>query len=346
MLGTRWQQVHGLILDVRSKAERGDQLAQLADTLKKIESAEPDQQANTTQKAIANFWGPRSAAAVVLGPTMTHQAGLSAVMTECLEQIICNAAQLAEVDTLGVCKAGTAEHVHQLRVGIRRMRSAWSFFNGLTELPPLDAREAIKHHFALLGGTRDDDVLNETLLPILQAAGQPPLILDSDTSADQADAVARDPAFQTWLLDMLAFITRPASDTPDEALALNQSLTIKLRKWHRQVLRDGLRFNELNIEERHALRKRAKRLRYALQFAESLLPRERLRHYRKQLANVQDVLGEMNDLAVARERFVGLRDTQPSAWFACGWITSRLDALTQDACAAFKQLSRTEHFWR
>ena len=184
------------------------------------------------------------------------------------------------------------------------------------------------------------------LLPILQAAGQPPLILDSDTSADQADAVARDPAFQTWLLDMLAFITRPASDTPDEALALNQSLTIKLRKWHRQVLRDGLRFNELNIEERHALRKRAKRLRYALQFAESLLPRERLRHYRKQLANVQDVLGEMNDLAVARERFVGLRDTQPSAWFACGWITSRLDALTQDACAAFKQLSRTEHFWR
>ena len=377
LLGTRWQQAHGLILDVRSKAERGDQLAQLADALNKIEAAEPDQHVGASQKAIATFWGPRAAAAVVLDPGMTHQAGLSAVMTECLEQITRNAAVLAEIDTLGICQAGTAEHVHQLRVGIRRMRSAWSFFNGLTELPPLETRNAIKRHFALLGGTRDDDVLNETLLPILRAAGQPPLILESDTSIDQADAVARDPTFQTWLLDMLAFVTRaallpaaapiqhpvapdlqplalepislaPTATQPGTSatLPLKQSLTAKLRKWHRQVLRDGLRFKALNIEERHALRKRAKRLRYALQFSESLLPRERLRDYRKQLANVQDVLGEMNDLAVARERFVGLRDTQPSAWFACGWITSRLDALTQDACAAFKQLSRTEHFWR
>jgi hypothetical protein len=50
-------------------------------------------------------------------------------------------------------------------------------------------------------------------------------------------------------------------------------------------------------------------------------------------------------LAVARERFVGLRDTQPSAWFACGWITSRLDALAHQATRAFNQLVNTEKFW-
>ena len=53
----------------------------------------------------------------------------------------------------------------------------------------------------------------------------------------------------------------------------------------------------------------------------------------EQLASVQDILGEMNDLAVARDRFILLRDAQPSAWFACGWITSRLDALTIEATA-------------
>ena len=202
---------------------------------------------------------------------------------------------------------------------------------------------------------------------MLHAAGQPALVLEQDTSADRADAVARDPAFQAWLLEMLEFVTRPTDpaarapvvastalqtndssepDLPPATVALKKSLVAKLRKWHRQVLAAGLNFEQLSVDKRHALRKKAKKLRYALQFTEALLPRERLRHYRKQLANVQDILGEMNDLAVARERFVGLRAEQPSAWFACGWITSRLDALTLDACAAFRQLSRTEHFWR
>ena len=416
LLGTRWQQAHGLILDARSKAERGDHLATLALTLQKIEVDHSAEQPIARQEAIATFWQARTAAPVMLEPHMTYQAGLAAVMTECLDQIIRNAAVLAEVDTLGICKAGAAEHVHQLRVGIRRMRSAWSYFNGLADLPSVTAREAIKQYFSWLGGTRDDDVLNETLLPLLQAAGQPPLILEGAVGVDQADAVARDPGFQAWLLEMLEFVTKPVATSvppvaqvalsqdpqssqeslnttavavtptatteisptsgaatptkstvtaiastnamPAAALpsvvtmpvstlpSLKKSLILKLRKWHRQVLREGLKFEYLSIEERHALRKRAKRLRYALQFTEAMLPRERLRNYRKQLANVQDILGEMNDLAVARERFVGLRDTQPSAWFACGWITSRLDALTRDASAAFKQLSRTEHFWR
>jgi CHAD domain-containing protein len=129
-------------------------------------------------------------------------------------------------------------------------------------------------------------------------------------------------------------------------LTLKEALIKKLKKWHRRLLQDGLQFDQLSVESRHELRKLGKKLRYALQFTESLLPTTRLKAYRKQLAAVQDILGEMNDLAVARDRFILLRDAQPSAWFACGWITSRLDALTQDACAAFKQLSRTETFWR
>ncbi len=143
-----------------------------------------------------------------------------------------------------------------------------------------------------------------------------------------------------------AEVVATASIKIQKPLTLKEALVKKLKKWHRRLLQDGLRFDQLSIESRHELRKLAKKLRYALQFTETLLPTGRLKAYRKQLAAVQDVLGEMNDLAVARDRFIGLRDTQPSAWFACGWITSRLDALTQDACSAFKQLSRTETFWR
>ena len=384
-LGRKWQRTHGLILDARSKSERGDQLAMLSQKLASIESLPEDMQQAARSTAIAQFWSPRAAIPIKLNADMTAEQALSMVTLECIDQITRNAAVLAEVDTAGVCKAGTAEHVHQLRVGIRRLRSAWSFFNNITPLPALELREPIKAHFALLGGTRDDDVLNETILPVLRAAGQPPLVIDQeDTPVAWQDPVAASVDFQAWLLAMLESVLIPAPhnvtaaqpsdssragddialsdeaphgpidahiipmqpDKPPRVLTLKQLLVSKLHKWHKQVLRDGLKFNELDIESRHALRKRAKKLRYALQFSEALLPAAKLKTYRKQLSAVQDILGEMNDLAVARERFVALRDSQPSAWFACGWITSRLDALVLDAIAAFKQLEKTEKFWR
>ncbi len=448
-LGKKWQQAHGLILDARSKSERGARLALLDAELKTISEQKSERQEDLRCQAIAQFWASRTAENISLQPKIHAQAALAAVSAECLDQIIRNAAVLAEVDTADVYQAGGAEHVHQLRVGIRRLRSAWSFFNGIAVLPSAALRSEIKLHFAKLGGTRDDDVLKETLLPVLSAAGQPPLILDDGQTPTDPENVSLSRAFQSWLLDMLAWTVLPVApvappifiataplevDKPAQRLAfatqssgasrthslalqardaslqaskailepqksitaalvtqeqnlpseslghvaaqvapqvaaqvapqtaaeavttasvkvqkpltLKDALIKKLKKWHRRLLQDGLQFDQLDIEPRHELRKLGKKLRYALQFTESLLPTARLKAYRKQLATVQDILGEMNDLAVARDRFILLRDAQPSAWFACGWITSRLDALTQDACVAFKQLSRTETFWR
>jgi CHAD domain-containing protein len=440
-LGKKWQQAHGLILDARSKSERGDRLALLNAELKTISEQKQERQESSRRQAIAQFWAARTAENISLHPKIHAQAALAAVSAECLDQIIRNAAVLAEVDTADIYQAGGADHVHQLRVGIRRLRSAWSFFNGIAVLPSEELRSEIKLYFAKLGGTRDDDVLKETLLPVLNAAGQPPLILDDGQTPTDTENVTLSRPFQSWLLDMLAWTVLPVApaaspsitttaplevDTPaqqpapvarlatvsatrslalqardaslnassalqepqdpaavalatqaqnaltkpvgnvtaqatpqiaaevvttasikiQKPLTLKDALVKKLKKWHRRLLQDGLQFDQLDIEPRHELRKLGKKLRYALQFTESLLPTARLKTYRKQLAAVQDILGEMNDLAVARDRFIGLRDTQPSAWFACGWITSRLDALTQDACAAFKQLSRTETFWR
>ena len=410
-LGKKWQQAHGLILDVRSKSERGDRLALLNAELNAMDERKANGHALFRSRAIAQFWAARTAKDVVLHPKIQANAALAAVSAECLDQIIRNTAILAEVDTAGTYQASGAEHVHQLRVGIRRLRSAWSFFNGIATLPSEQLRAEIKLHFAKLGGTRDDDVLKETLLPVLSAAGQPPLILDDGLTPPDTENVALSRSFQGWLLDLLAWTVLPVApvaqpsaiaapsnsdalgqrpavelqstgtsvtrslarqaldvtelSAPTEGIAqvdaqapaatiakvqkpltLKEALIKKLKKWHRRLLQDGLQFDQLSVESRHELRKLGKKLRYALQFTESLLPTTRLKAYRKQLAAVQDILGEMNDLAVARDRFILLRDAQPSAWFACGWITSRLDALTQDACAAFKELSRTERFWR
>ncbi len=105
------------------------------------------------------------------------------------------------------------------------------------------------------------------------------------------------------------------------------------------------RFFHTGIEQQHALRKKTKRLRYALQFCESLFTEAALQPYRKQLAKAQDILGEMNDLYVAQPLFESLKEQQPQAWFACGWIQARLATLTQEASESFKQFANTEPPW-
>jgi len=377
LLGLKWQTNHGLILDLRSKAERGDRLASLAKTLSNLRD-QPDAQASAASAAaIANFWAPRPINAVVLDPQQSCQEALSRVTLECLEQITRNSAMLAEVDTAEICQAGTPEHTHQLRVGMRRLRSAWSLFEGFAQLPPEPWRQALRDHFSALGTARDDDVLRDTVMPVLQAAGQPTLRLSQQAANDAASvALVRSPFYQSWLIELLAWSVNAhpeqmaVADLAIEAAQAKQrenqadiqtkhkaerrsisktALKIVLRKrllkWHQNVLREGLRFKLLTIDEQHVVRKRAKRLRYGLQFAEGLLPATRLRNYRKSLVRIQDVLGEMNDLYVARERFETIRDDQPPAWFAVGWIASRLDVLTRQAQEAFEQLKKADHFW-
>jgi triphosphatase len=349
-LGLKWLQKYGLILELRSKAQRGNQLATLAAKLRELDTAQDAASEVARRKAIASFWAPRGIGAVTLNKNMTCAQALSAITSECLEQIARNAAILAEIDTAGHCRAATPEHTHQLRVGIRRLRSAWSLFKTLATLPPEPWRNELKGYFSMLGATRDDDVLHATVMPELSAAGQPSLLFDEQPANQGADVDNAGTGFQFWLVQLLAWTigAHPASPEPDrsgKAPILDKTLSKTLHRWHQKVLGDGLRFDKLPIETKHDLRKRAKRLRYGLQFAESLLPVKKLANYRRSLSRIQDILGEMNDLYVAREKFEVMRDDQPPAWFAVGWIASRLEVLTGQAQRAFKALQKADHFW-
>jgi len=353
LLGLKWLSTYGLVLDLRSKAERGSTLAALAKRLGQLGQLDDAATTAARAKAIASYWAPRGATAIKLNSEMTCEQALSAVTMECISQIARNAAVLAEIDTAGLYRAGNPEHTHQLRVGIRRLRSAWSLFQKLSPLPPEPWRQELKAHFAALGTARDDDVLRETVMPELSAAGQPPLALKSQAEQAPSMNITKSVAFQRWLVELLAWTigAHPLQTETDDSNHrhktpdLHTALGKQLYKWHARVLTDGLKFEKLPLESKHDVRKRAKRLRYGLQFAESLLPAKKLKNYRRSLAAVQDILGEMNDLYVAREKFEDLREGQPSAWFAVGWIASRLSVLDKQAQAAFKDLKQADHFW-
>lgn len=381
----RWQQRHGLILDVRSKSERGDALASLAHELATLDtSADPESSLAARSQAIARFWAPYQAGSVKLTDTMTPPEAMGRIAGECLEQIIRNAAILAEVDTLGVYPAGHSEHVHQLRVGMRRLRSAWRLFDGWIAPAPAPVQEGARTLFAAFGQNRDQDVLNETIAPVLQRAGMPAISFEAPASDIDSQRIAASKAFQNWLLDTLAWsldvqppppaplpAVSPTPDTPPEpnfsldgsaiasavtptiiipmtaeapSYSLRRLLTQRLHRWHTKVVKEGRDFAALDIPARHDLRKRGKRLRYGLAFAQSILPQARLRSYRKALARVQNLLGEINDLAMAKDYYHACVDTHPQAWFALGWISARLDKLVLEAQEAFDQLATSKPF--
>lgn len=343
-LAGRWLRQHELVLDGRSKAERGDALAN-ADV--QVKAASPAEQPAVREAEIERYWAPARAGKIRLDDRSAPSEALASISSACYDQIVRNAAMLAEVDTARLDVRAGAEHVHQLRVGMRRLRSAWRLFRGWAPLPGAELQEGARYYFGGFGTGRDADVLGATVVPALLRAGMPPIALAHGDGGDAA-RLATSPEFQRWQLDLLAWtVELSARQTPStERHAVRRPALRRLRKWHRRILADGQHFAKLDDAARHQLRKRAKRLRYGLSFIESLLPPRSVKRYKKRLAALQDVLGEINDLVVARERYAGMTASEPQAWFALGWIAARLDTLYLGAQAAIAALDDAKPFWR
>jgi CHAD domain-containing protein len=79
-------------------------------------------------------------------------------------------------------------------------------------------------------------------------------------------------------------------------------------------------------EARHALRVALKRLRYALEFFAPLFPARRMQRYHQSAAGLLDLLGRMNDIAVAEQLAAQALPDQQSDLIR-GWLAGRNDLL-------------------
>lgn len=306
----------GLWLMVTSKAQRGMRLAR-----------------GETVAAALHAKVPR------LDKNMDGEQLLRAILRSCLEQVSGNAGEVA---------AGSVDehHVHQLRVGLRRLRTA------LRELGVLSAQvnegwEApLTQTFSLLGEFRDDKTVAGAVRPLLEAAQAPLLEWREATDKVEPTVAVRDSAFQTTLLDLIAFseaIEVPEGPTPERA---REHVVARLDKLHKQVVREGQRFESLADVDQHRVRKRLKRLRYLCEFVESLYEGKRFDRYLKLLRPAQDALGEHNDMLVALDRFRRQAKDNPAALFAVGFLQSRLAITAKACCAALKNVEKARRFWR
>lgn len=354
-LSQEWVQAYQLILETRSKSQRGDALAQAALQADGL-ARKPDD--NHAPLALFNA---RRTKAVKLSDKHSLADVYQACANECLMQVVANAALAAGVDAEDASQTQQVEYVHQLRVGIRRLRSCWKLFQPWIPLPEAEHVETLKTYFGIFGDSRDDDVVKLEIAPLLTKAGMPALTLPASKEAPttpSASQAAGSVEFQVALLRILRHlialsendITPPvpeAIQAPTAASALSpklvraeKPLTQRLDEWARKMAKSGGHFASLPIEEQHDLRKKAKALRYNLDFCEDLLSRRSLQSVREVLARIQDVLGDLNDYYVAQAYYERLTAQAPEAWFAIGWLRAKQAQRKTDAEAAFKQLRK------
>ncbi|MBF0254959.1 MAG: CHAD domain-containing protein [Gammaproteobacteria bacterium] len=213
----------------------------------------------------------------------------------------------------GVKQDIDSEYLHDLRVAVRRTRSALSQIKEVFE-PSLV--EHFKQEFGWLGQitgpTRDMDVyllkfpdyLN--CLPEEYRGALEPLhrYLERHHSSEQKKLAKRlqSVRMQKLLADWDAFLRQPATNVSHYANAVRPVREVaskRIHKMYKRVISEGRAIaDDSHPEELHELRKSCKKLRYLMEFFQSLYADEAIKGLIKSVKVLLDNLGDFQDLEV------------------------------------------------
>jgi len=315
-------------LDLRSKAERGFQLA--TGSGGGVQHAEPVQ--------LKSGLSPQDAFRVIAHSTLRHITG--------------NADPVRGMDSEGV---------HQMRVGLRRLRAAISLFD---DILPRASTARVKTELKWLTGelapAREIDVfLKESIQPIA-AQGVPrrgARAIRKKFSGQRSAAFrrARDAAasarYRRLLIDVMEWIESGGSPTDQDRTIATYAAALLDRRI-RKARKQGKHLNDLTPQQRHKLRIRIKKIRYAVDFFKSLYgnrDQQLLADLSGRLKQIQSALGSLNDFMAHRELATDAALAAPAAnrraqAFAAGFIVGQereaADGLMKDAAKELHRLHR------
>ena len=270
--------------------------------------------------------------------------------------------------------AGEApEPVHQMRVALRRLKSAIGLFRKAVQCPELDRASAeLKALAAVLGPARDWDVFTAgTAAAVHRAFEGDPAITRLVAAAHRQRAASYEAlrlylesvAFRQLGLTLAALAaTRPwakaeitadapAGSPPAHDAAPDQPMTQyaahALTRRLRAVLAPGKDISHLPAEALHDIRLACKRLRYAAEFFAPLFPGRNTRRFIQRLSALQEQLGLMNDTDVASGLLGQLGAARGYAAGAVrGFIAAGHTGSRAEIMRAWKKLRRQNAFWR
>jgi inorganic triphosphatase YgiF len=294
---------------------------------------------------------PSKAQIPCLRSKMTPHAAMQAVMLETLRHL--------QANVPGVLESEEMEFVHQARVALRRLRSAQKAFG---DIAPDEAWQAITPEIqwlaTLLGNMRDLDVFLAETLPPIEAALAPDADFTSlktvmlerrDQCRREIHSALTSARYGALLLRLLAWLNQEAPVPASKSDKLRRFAHQSLDKRWRQVERLAQDWQSLDREQRHDVRKRAKKLRYAAEFFSSLYKPKPVKRYLDRLQGLQQILGAMNDGVAAQVLMAQFIQQDASlghvAGLVVGWLACEAKRSEADLEQAIADLVKTKDFW-
>ncbi|WP_234084677.1 CYTH and CHAD domain-containing protein [Azonexus sp. R2A61] len=268
---------------------------------------------------------PFRAKPIALHAGQTPVEAFRAIALACLEHFQRNEA--------GLLAGGEAEFIHQARVALRRLRSAIKLF---APVLPKDFVATYGQTWralaSALGEARNWDVFQEeTLPPMLATFPESPDLRRLQARAEQRARYARRSIvkllavreYPRLILEFAAAIyaLQETGNTP-----IKQFARERVASYTQSARKLAERYAELDAAQRHEMRLKFKRLRYAIEFLENTLPARQTRQALSALHRLQETLGRINDASEALLLLNELQGKQP-AGIAHGWLNGQLEIL-------------------
>jgi inorganic triphosphatase YgiF len=296
-----------------------------------------------------------------LEPSKAQNPRLRLKMTphEAMQAVVLETLRHLQANVPGVLDSEEMEFVHQARVALRRLRSAQKAFAAIVPDEDWQAITAKTQWLAtLLGNVRDLDVFLAETLPSIEAALAPDANFDPlkqamlerrDRCRREARAALTSARYGSLLLSLLAWLNRAPPPPAPEHDKLSDFAHRSLNKRWRPVDRLARDWQSLDREQRHDLRKRAKKLRYAAEFFSPLYKRNRVEGYLERLQGLQQILGAMNDGVAAQvlmTQFIR-QDTalEHAAGLVVGWLAYAAKQSEAELGRALRRLEKATAFW-
>jgi inorganic triphosphatase YgiF len=295
---------------------------------------------------------PRHHDKAPLARGLTAAGAFQAIARNTLVQIAANGVVLREADSV--------EAVHQLRVAVRRLRSAISTFNSVTDD---DHAESIKAELKWLAGAcdeaRDLDVFAEGAAALddatLDLAPLAPIVEVARARAHaKACAAVASGRFRDLVLDTTAWVETGAwltiggkasakrRDMPAEKFAAKA-----LERRRKALMKLAGDLKGADDTGRHDARIAAKKLRYSAEAFAPLFDKDS-KGFIRAVKNLQEELGALNDAAVAAELVERLRLKGAALAAARRLVAAREAAKPKSVKGAVKamtQLAAAPPFW-
>lgn len=288
---------------------------------------------------------PVRAGKVAFAADSEASRAIAAIGIDCLGQIGGNAEPM---------RAGRdGEFLHQLRVGIRRMRSLLKLATTgqlAAEIAPLDA--GLVALGEIFGPARDWDVFaGGTLAAIMPRLGGEPrrafgrLRLRALRRRRLGRAAAQFEAGSSRFTCLMLALGRfcVALELSGTGPAASELAHDALERGARRLRKRGKRLGEADAGARHRVRVAAKKLRYSAEFFAPLFPHAGAKDYIDALSELQGALGRLNDAAAAGrllDELIAVDRDDVELSHAAGIVRGWTVALTA------RELERVPKSWR